>query len=424
MKRNIFFILLCSIILLGSCGDEFTKPIPIPEPEPTPIEPLDTLQMQYKLVKNSRGERITITGFPNIKDVVIPAEIEIDGISYPVINLSNESRHVSNIKTIHIPSSIKIIWVYSFSGIELEAVYIEDLAAWCNISFTYGPDNDHDPSYDYCSVFTKNTRFYVNNNLVKTLIIPDDVEIIRGDAFVNLDCMMVDTGNVKTIEVGAFHDSSLKELVLSENLVSIQRCAFMGCYKLKELTLPATLEYVGRWAFTGCGIEKVYAPSAETIAFIDTDYDINYYSEAPFGYSYDLYINNRQQQDIVIEALKEDLGNECFTGVNNVRSLYFKEGIISAGNYSFQYCKSLKSLTLPSTLEKISTRFDGCPALESITLKSPIPPGYKNNPAEFDYVNKDVAANCTLYVPEESIDLYKAHGFWGQFNNIKPISES
>jgi len=84
---------------------------------------------------------------------------------------------------------------------------------------------------------------------------------------------------------------------------------------------------------------------------------------------------------------------------------------------AFGYCTALTTLTIGSgvtTIERLA--FSLCTGLTTIY-------NYAVTPQEIDatsFLGVNTAA-CTLYVPDESVDLYKAADVWKNFN-IQPMS--
>lgn len=88
---------------------------------------------------------------------------------------------------------------------------------------------------------------------------------------------------------------------------------------------------------------------------------------------------------------------------------------------TFKNNKNLTSITIPSSINSIGdAAFSGCENLKEITVyvDDPIALG-SNGASVFEGVNFET---CTLYVPEASIDKYKADEIWGQFKNILAIT--
>ena len=85
----------------------------------------------------------------------------------------------------------------------------------------------------------------------------------------------------------------------------------------------------------------------------------------------------------------------------------------------FYGCSKLESVTIPSSVTVVkSSAFKECTSLTKIY-------NYGTNPANaysnvFDGVNK---SSCTLYVPKNSINLYKNAPVWKDFYSISAIED-
>lgn len=88
---------------------------------------------------------------------------------------------------------------------------------------------------------------FCDPNLRGDIIIPDGVERIRSQAFIDSCANSVRIpDSVKEILVGAFQDCSFTYLNLGEGVQTIHDGAFVRCSYLKELRLPSSLRYIGR----------------------------------------------------------------------------------------------------------------------------------------------------------------------------------
>lgn len=98
-----------------------------------------------------------------------------------------------------------------------------------------------------------------------------------------------------------------------------------------------------------------------------------------------------------------------------MKSITLPDGLTSLGEKCFADCKSLTSITLPETLkeagghifESIDKIIISCLAVE--------PP--KND----NWGNRIAYENCRLFVPEESVEKYKANNFWKYAYCINPL---
>lgn len=138
----------------------------------------------------------------------------------------NMSKRVTNIGSyvfsdceslnlIEIPSSVKSIGKNAFSPYKIKKVYIDDLAAWCAISFGNGLAN---PLYSFDSKYNledNGAQLYLNNKRITEIVIPDGTKSISDYAFTNFTSMTSVTipRSIKNIGLQAFANcSGLKEV--------------------------------------------------------------------------------------------------------------------------------------------------------------------------------------------------------------------
>ena len=91
--------------------------------------------------------------------------------------------------------------------------------------------------------------------------------------------------------------------------------------------------------------------------------------------------------------------------------------VTRVASYAFKGNKRLTSITIPSSINSIEdAAFSGCENLKEISIEKddPIDLG-PNGASVFEGVNFET---CVLYVPEASIEKYKADKIWGKFKNI------
>ena len=91
--------------------------------------------------------------------------------------------------------------------------------------------------------------------------------------------------------------------------------------------------------------------------------------------------------------------------------------VTRVASYAFKGNKRLTSITIPSSINSIEdAAFSGCENLKEISIEKddPIDLG-PNGASVFEGVNFET---CVLYVPESSIEKYKADKIWGKFKNI------
>lgn len=134
------------------------------------------------------------------------------------------------IKEIKIPSSVTKIGLSAFYNCNaLNTVEIEDLSAWCRISFVSLMSTPVQSS------------LLLNGEVLTELVIPDDVTEIPMYAFRNCK-------NIVSVR-------------MSDNVISIGRSAFSDCEALTAIEFSNNLTKIGRSAFTGCGFKELELPN-------------------------------------------------------------------------------------------------------------------------------------------------------------------
>ncbi len=141
-------------------------------------------------------------------------------------------------------------------------------------NFNYIPKTEDDVISEDEPDFTK--IWYIGDNTITKVIIPEGVESIGPYAFANLTALqeVVLPKSMETIEYGAFYGcTSLKKVTGIENVKLINKEAFFGCNitgtlsldnaravgdyafagneKIKEVILPETLQSIGAYTFYG-----------------------------------------------------------------------------------------------------------------------------------------------------------------------------
>lgn len=239
--------------------------------------------------------------------------------------------------SITLPSSLKSCGVDAFLNIsKFESVkYLSDIANWCKIQFADPEANPVSESKDLRVLENEaNTNSWMS--IAGNITLPDTVTSINPYCF---------NGIVK-----------LKSLTLPSALVTIGNYAFYGCRGLINIDFPNTLTSIENYAFYGCY-------RIETISFPDALTTIGNYAFAQ--------CNGIQSIEFSKSILT--IGNYAFAGCSQIGKIEFAEGskLTTIGAYSFELCKNLTEITLPSTLKNIGVgAFKNCSSLQSISIPS------------------------------------------------------
>ncbi len=270
--------------------------------------------------------------------------------------------------------------------------------------------------------------------------------------------------------------TSLVNLVIPEGVVTIGANAFKNCSGLKKAVLPSTLKAIGDNSFYGCKsmTEVISGVTANNIFAINDNvfqindntspyklYDnitvfvpmgtpsgstVSAYQEKGGWSRFTNYLEGKRDQATVdnmtyvyltgpktatlissttteknvtipdsvkIDGVKYgviDIGQNAFKGNTSIERLTISEKVKTIGAYAFQGCTGLKKIELPSTLTAIGEKaFDGCKSITHVCSKI----------STLFEINSNVFSvyTASLYVPEGTLDTYKAKNGWNNFTN-------
>jgi len=110
------------------------------------------------------------------------------------------------------------------------------------------------------------------------------------------------------------------------------------------------------------------------------------------------------------------IGNSAFYNCSGLTSVTIGNGVTSIGQYAFSNCLGLTSVTIGDSVTSIGDRaFAFCTSLSFITSNPITPPTLGAN------VFYDVPESSTVYVPCESVPVYKTNRDWMVFSNFYGI---
>ena len=369
----------------------------------------------------------------SIKTVIIEDGVTSIG-SYAFYNCTG-------LTSIEIPNSVTSIGEYAFSGCKsLTSITIPNSVT----SIGYF-------AFSYCSSLT-------------SLTIPNSVTSIGIRAFDSCSSLTSITipNSVTTIGDGAFDGcSSLTSITIPNSVTSIGYQAFYNCSSLTSITIPNSVTSIGDWAFSGCSKLTSITVDSENPNYCDIDgvlFNKNKttlirYPEGKSATSYTIpnsvtsigwsaFAGCSSLTSITIPNSVTSIGDNAFAGCSSLTSITIPNSVTSIGNNAFYnctgltsvtipnsvttigegafyYCSTLTSITIPNSVTSIGDwAFSGCSSLTSITCEAVVSPTLGGNEVFYD-VDKSIP----LYVPAQSIDLYKAADQWKNFTNILPIPD-
>ena len=107
-------------------------------------------------------------------------------------------------------------------------------------------------------------------------------------------------------------------------------------------------------------------------------------------------------ESVTIPSGVTSIGDYAFDSCYILESVTIPSGVTSIGNYAFQYCYALESVTIPSGVTSIGNyAFQACYALGEIHFKPSSPPTVSNSNAW-----TSIPTYCRIYVPTGKLSAY------------------
>lgn len=182
--------------------------------------------------------------------------------------------------------------------------------------------------------------------------------------------------------------------IIKNGVTNIGDYAFAWCKKMKSISIPNSVTKIGEHAFHECDqLRSIQLPnSINTIG----DYAFVWCDHLP---------------NIDIPESVEYIGLGAFTGCYMLTNFSLPNSCTYIDISTLSWCTNLKYLKIGDNVTNIgSYAFAWCEQLKTIVNYTPIPPIIEEN--VFQGLNR---SSCTLYVPANSIDLYKRSMVWEDF---------
>ena len=332
-------------------------------------------------------------------DIVIPRSVKYNGSTYAVTDIGEEAFYYCNgLTSVTIPRSITSIDERAFHG-------CGDL-----LSLAVESGNLIYDSREGCNAIIETAS--------KTLIaggrnsfIPDGITSIGGGAFSYNKGLTSITIPESVTSIGwtAFEETGLTSVAIPESVTSIGSFAFTGT-DITSVSIPKSVTYIGQGAFSRCqNLTSVQVEEGNPV------YDSRGNCNAIIETASNTLIEGWEFSSIPNSITS--LGEGAFSGCYDMKSFNIPSSVTRIGSEAFWGC-GLTSVSIPESVTSIGTYAFYCTSLKSMYCYG------KTAPKTEGEIFYDVNLNrVTLFVPEESIDAYKAKEPWKSFGNIIAINE-
>ena len=278
-----------------------------------------------------------------------------------------------------------------------------------------------------------------------------------GDLYYNLDSSTL-TAEVTYLSYGSSSNksyvsgtlkipSTIKCNGVTYKVTTIGSSAFRKCTGLTSVTIPNSVTKIGTQAFDGCtGLTEVHI--TDIGAWCNIKFDG--FTANPLFYAHKLYLNGEEVKDLVIPNTVTTIGNYAFDGCSGLTSVTIPKSVTTIGSDAFLNCTGLtkvhitdigawcninfytddanpllnahklylngeevKDLVIPNTVTTIGSHaFNGCSGLTSVTI-----------PNSVTSISSNAFSGCTgltsVTIPN-SVTKIGRDAFYG-CNNLKTI---
>lgn len=270
---------------------------------------------------------------------------------------------------IAIPDNIPLLKPYAFGGNNIDKLILN--STFSPKLWDYAYADNHSIGSVTIDCYSVSQGCFAGSD-IKTVIIKDNVRILRNRAFEN--CKQLTTFNmgeeqseenvfqVNLLEIGdyCFHNSGVQSIVIPKSIKKIGEYCFAqdqdsGVHGLKNVFLEEGLTSIGTRAFSKSALEEVLIPKSMQA--------INIYA---FDNCAALSIINFE------DGLKEigTVDGYCFSNCG-VLSLNFPASVQKISKYAFYNCDKLEEVTFNNNIDKDAlgkSIFDNCNALYKVNL--------------------------------------------------------
>ena len=426
--------------------------------------------LYYETLSSNTAKVVGYIGNPT--SVSIPTLIQYSGKQYTVTSIGNYAfEDCSSLTSVTIPNSVTSIGDYAFSSCSglTSAIIGNSVTSIGDYAFLYCSSLTSIEIPE--SVTSIGYAAFWNCSALTAITIPNSVTSIGDGAFSHCYSLFsVTIGNsVTSIEDDTFYYCfSLSSVTIGNSVTSIGYAAFYKCSSLTSVTIPNTVTSIGKRAFLGCSeLKSMVVESGNTVydsrencnAIIKTAtntliagcnnttipnsvtsigeyafYDCSSLTSVTIPNSVTsiesmAFIGCSELKSMVVESgntvydSRENCNAIIKTATNTLiagcKNTTIPNSVTSIGDNAFFDCSSLTSVTIPNSVTSIGkSAFWDCESLTTVICKAILVP----STGESVFANVPISS-AVLYVPDESVDIYKYMDPWDRFGTILPISQ-
>ncbi len=196
-------------------------------------------------------------------------------------------------------------------------------------------------------------------------------------AFSNYDYVMKDPSEIteedpELSKIWYIGDNTIEEVVIPEGVETIGAYAFANLTALKKVTLPSTLKHIQYGAFYGCtslqtveGLEHVQLINQG--AFENCALKGTLSLNSAVAIANNAFANNTKLTKLILSETAQSIGANAFANNTSLASVEIHADLLKLGANVFRNCTSLKQITINAAVIPAGA-FSGCTKLENVTI--------------------------------------------------------
>ena len=273
---------------------------------------------------------------------------------------------------------------------------------------------------------------FENKTELTGILLPDSVESIRSEAFLNCTNLKRVYTNATTIARGAFRNcSALQAIQLSSNLTELQASTFYGCSSLTEIEIPKSVNKIGAYVFSKCDNLTSITVSPENATFESDGNSIVRKADNALIAAYKGHIpacvesiqkyafsEDATLTQVTVPGHVKEIAGSAFFQCENLREVSFAEGVQRIES-CFTECKNLIKIELPKSVREMAPLATSCDNLTTLTMKEGNPIYKSENNCIIDKQTNTLIYGCKASVIPEGVERIGERAFFcGGIENI------
>ena len=218
----------------------------------------------------------------------------------------------------------------------ISVYYTGDITGWCGIAF----------SDSYANPLRYSEYFYIDEQLVTDLVIPDSITEIKNHAFTGC--------------------TGLTSVTIPDSVTSIGEGAFSGCSSIESITIPFVGDVAGKTSSDTYQYPLGYLFGTESYTG-GTGIKQYYYGYSTSSTTYSTYYIPSSLRSVKVTG--GNILRGAFYGCSMLTTVTLPDSVASIGDYAFYNCTGLTSVPIPNSVESIGDyAFYNCTGLTSVPI--------------------------------------------------------